>query len=420
MTDDTPDARLGRWSGRPAHRAWLAARADELFDLFGTRTINRRGGFRELDRTGSLRTEANAARPVHLTARTVHCFAIGTLLGRPGAPEMVDHGMEYLWSRYRDAEHGGYFWSVDDAGPADAMKQGYGQAFVLLAASSALTVGHPLAGPMLADVSEVIDRRFWEERHGAIAEEFAADWTPVPGYRGQNSNMHLTEALMAAFEATGERLYLQRAERIADLVIRRSAGAMDWRVPEHFGEDWTVDPGYAGNEMFRPSGTTPGHWLEWSRLLLQLWVLGQRQLAWLPGAARSLFAQAMALGWDEVHGGFFYTLDWENRPLRRTKLWWPLCEGVGAAHFLGELAAEPGDEAAYRRIWGAIARGFLDSEHGGWQEECAEDLSPSFEIFPGKGDIYHALQACLIPLYPAEGSLTRVIARASHVAIPDK
>ena len=139
---------------------------------------------------------------------------------------------------------------------------------------------------MLADVSEILDTRFWEPEHGASAEEFAADWTPVPGYRGQNANMHLTEALMAAFEATGERLYLDRAEQIADLVIRRSAAAAGWRVPEHFTEDWQVDRDYQGNEMFRPAGTTPGHALEWSRLLLQLWCLGDRRLAWLPRRLR--------------------------------------------------------------------------------------------------------------------------------------
>ena len=39
-------------------------------------------------------------------------------------------------------------------------------------------------------------------------------------------------------------------------------------------------------------------------------------------------------------------------------------------------------------------------------------LTPAFTLFPGKADIYHALQACLIPLYPATASLTRAIAEA--------
>jgi mannose/cellobiose epimerase-like protein (N-acyl-D-glucosamine 2-epimerase family) len=122
----------------------------------------------------------------------------------------------------------------------------------------------------------------------------------------------------------------------------------------------------------------------------------------------------MALGWDPVHGGLFYTLDWQDRPLRRMKLWWPVCEGIGAAHFLYQQRRDPAHEAAYRRLWGVVSRAFLDPATGGWQEECAEDLSPAFTLFPGKGDIYHALQACLIPLYPATGSLTRVIVEAGR------
>ena len=50
-----------------------------------------------------------------------HCFAIGTLLGRPGAPEIVDHALEFIWNRHRDPQAGGYFWSVNDAGATPAV-----------------------------------------------------------------------------------------------------------------------------------------------------------------------------------------------------------------------------------------------------------------------------------------------------------
>ena len=126
-------------------------------------------------------------------------------------------------------------------------------------------------------------------------------------------------------------------------------------------------------------------------------------------AAKGLFRQAMLLGWDAKHGGFFYTLDWQDKPDKCMKLWWPACEAVGAAHFLNELCPAPEWEAAYRQVWDVLSSAFVDRANGGWREELTEDMKPSFTIFPGKGDIYHALQACLIPLYPATGSLTRAI-----------
>jgi sulfoquinovose isomerase len=402
-------AGLGNWQTRPYHRRWLMDQAEGLFDYFQYRAVHAGGGFVDLDPVGKPINPDNPVRPIHGTARMVHCFAIASLLGRPGADEIVDHGMRYIWERHRDQKFGGYVWSLDNDGPRDDTKQGYGHAFVLLAASSAKVIGHPLADRMLADVTEVLNTRFWEERHGAITEEFSRDWVAVPNYRGQNSNMHLTEALMAAFEATGDRSYLDKAESIAELIIHTRAGELGYRVGEHFDADWQLDLDYQGSEMFRPSGATPGHWLEWSRLTLQLWVLGGRKHDWMPEAAAALFRNAIELGWDKQHGGFFYNLDWNNKPIMRSKLWWPVCEAAGAAAFLNEHQPSAFHEEWYRRIWGLVAQSFLDHEHGGWFEELTEDLRPSHKLFAGKADIYHALQACLIPLFPAAGSLTHVI-----------
>ena len=402
---------MERWTDRQLHREWLWGQAEGLWDFFQRGFVDPSGGFYDLAPDGRPLDAGGQVHPIHIAARAVHCFAIGDLLGRPGSSAVVDHGMEMLWNRHRDRENGGYFWSVRQA-PEDRLKQGYGHAFVLLAASSAKLVGHPLADAMLSDITEVLETRFWEPQHGAIAEEFTADWQPLEGgaYRGQNSNMHLTEALMAAFEATGEAEYLRKAKSIAERVIGQAARACGWRVAEHFGADWSLDRDYYHpNEMFRPAGTTPGHWLEWARLILQLWVLDGKREAWMVEAAEGLFRQSMALGWDGAKGGFFYTLDWQDVPAKRMKLWWPLCEGAAAAHWLNELAPSEEWERAYRQIWDVISARFVDRQNGGWHEELTEEMRPSYALFPGKGDIYHALQACLIPLFPATGSLTKAL-----------
>ena len=158
-------------------------------------------------------------------------------MGRPGAERFIDHGMEFLWNGHRDPVHGGYVWSVGKHGPGDSRKQAYGHAFVLLAASSAKVAGHPDADRLLADVSEVLLARFWEPAAGAAAEEFEREWSPIGRYRGQHSNMHLTEACMAAFEVTGDKSWLDKAESIATLIIGRHAAVLGGRVPEHFTEN---------------------------------------------------------------------------------------------------------------------------------------------------------------------------------------
>ena len=58
-----------------------------------------------------------------------------------------------------------------------------------------------------------------------------------------------------------------------------------------------------------------------------------------------------------------------------------------------------------------MAAHVIDRDHGGWRPELDSDLKPVNRVFTGKPDLYHAVQACLIPLFPADGSLTRQLKR---------
>lgn len=405
-------AASAKWTTLPYHRQWLLDQASRLFDFYEPHSLDPDGGFFQLDDRGLpikryAASGKEPAREIHVTTRMVHCFAIARLMGRPGAEAFIDQGMDFLWRSHRDAAKGGYFWGIGRDGPSDPLKQAYGHAFVLLAASSAKLVGHPDADRLLADVSEVLRTRFWEAKHGAVREEFSADWQPISAYRGQNSNMHLTESTMAAFEATGDKSYLDMAESIAGLIIGKLARASGWRVAEHFDENWQLDRDYSNGDVFRPAGTTPGHSLEWTRLLLQLWELGGRRLAWLPEAAKALFEQATAGGWNAKEGGFYYTLDWSDKPRLRNRLWWPASEGIGAAAFMNAIDGDPAYEGWYRSIWDFAANQLIDPAHGGWKTEALDPAGKIAPLFEGKPDLYHALQACLIPLLPPTGSITR-------------
>lgn len=400
-----------RFVTRPAHRQWLLGQANNLLDFFQPNLINPAGGFYSLDDTGQpippKSGQSGVERQLHDTTRFVHCFAIAKLLGRPGADDVIDHGMAFLWDRHRDEKNGGYFWGVDDVSPSNPAKQAYGHAFVLLAGASAKIAGHPDADRLLGDVTEVLHTRFWDAKVGATSEEYTADWQAISDYRGQNSNMHLTESLMAAYEATDDQMYLDMAESIAGLIIDRHAREQGWRVAEHFDANWQVDRNYVGDPMFRPAGTTPGHALEWSRLLIQLWELGKRRNDWVPDAARNLFRNAVETGWAGDTGGFYYTLGWDDVPDQTDRFWWPCAEGIAAASVLGSLDDDPFHEDWYRRIWQFSDTHIIDHHNGGWFPELNNDLRPVNRVFRGKPDLYHALQACLIPLLPSTGSITR-------------
>ncbi|RWR06864.1 AGE family epimerase/isomerase [Paenirhodobacter populi] len=378
-------------------KRWLLAQARALLD-FHVNAVDPKGGFRTLDLEGQPLPPGpgGAERALHEVTRMVHAYAMATRLDYPKAREIVDHGIEWLLTRQYDAQNGGFFWSVDDNGPVDPLKQAYGHAFVLLAAASAHQAGHGDAEKLRDLAMETLWTRFWEEEHGAVSDTFDADWTNGLAYRGQNANMHLTEALMAAHDAWGDAIYLTSARRIAERIINVNARAAGWVVPEHFHPDWSPDPDFAGDVMFRPSGTTPGHALEWARLVLELWQRTGRMDDWMPEAAQGLFRQAVGLGWLP-DGGFAYTLANDGTVSRDWRLWWPCAEAINAAWALDQVAPDPFWRGWYGRVWSFVDRNMIDHRHGGWFPEIGPDGEPKTTVFAGKPDIYHALQACLIP-----------------------
>lgn len=401
----------------PVHRQWLFDQAIETYSFFQPASFNSDGGFFGLDFEGRpIEPEGNNGdvQEIHATTRMVHCAAIAHHLNVAGADRVVDHGMKYLWERHRDHKRGGYYWGVDDAGAAISTKNAYGHAFVLLAAASAKSMGHPDADRLLNDVTSVLLNHFWDAEVGATTEEYDADWNEIGSYRGQNSNMHLTEALMSAFEVTGDSRFLEMAQSIANLIINVHSRAEVWRVPEHFDTNWRVDRDYVGDPIFRPKGTTPGHALEWSRLLIQLWELGKRRHDWMPEAAQNLFLTACEKAWDNEKGGFYYTLNWDDTPAQRNRYWWPSCEGLAAASVLLKSSGDARFEIWYRRIFSFVQHNFVDHRRGGWYPELDADLKPIERAFRGKPDIYHALQACLIPLLQTDGSLCYQLQKSDH------
>lgn len=410
MTDRIPLASADRetdWLNDPIHRAFLRREAARQFAFFDA-SLRSGEGFWTLDYEGHpLRDEP---QELHTTTRLVHSYALGKQAGLVTSDDVIDQGMSYLWSHHRDANHGGYVWALDDTGVADGRKLAYGHVFVLLAGASALDAGHPDARRLIDDVMAIIDRHFWEEGNGLLCDEYNRDWTPFSTYRGMNANMHGIEAMLTAFEATGDQLFLTRAGRILDFFVGRIAPAHGWRLPEHYKADWSVDAAYAGNPMFRPAGTTPGHSFELGRLLLQYWDLAGRPAGDMAASARRLIEQALADAWNEARGGFAYTLKFDGSVDNPNRYWWPVTEAIGAIATLMKLDPQPSDHVWYARLWRFAEAHLIDHARGGWFPELAADDSLAMTQFKGKPDIYHSVQAALFPLVPGLSRMSKGLA----------
>jgi len=391
-----------------AHSRWLESESDRLF-RFALKARRPQGGFGMLDDDGRI----NAEEPIDLliTCRMTHVFSIASLLGRGGGGLLADHGLKSLRDDFRDPVNGGWFREMSDGSPVEGgdRKEAYAHAFVLLATASAAAAGREGARDLLDEAIGVVEAHFWSEEEGRSRESWDPAFTATEDYRGANSNMHSVEAYLAVAGVTGDDVWLHRALRISDWLINQTARSNHWRIVEHFRGDGSEDREYNATDkahQYRPYGATIGHAFEWARLLLHLRAeLGEQAPDWLLEAARALYENGLAEGWGADGDGFVYTTDWSGRPVVRARLHWVIAEAIGASAALAAATGEAGFGARYEELWDHAAVFFLDLDRGSWHHELDESNRPSASVWAGKPDIYHALQATLIPRLPLAPAL---------------
>jgi mannose/cellobiose epimerase-like protein (N-acyl-D-glucosamine 2-epimerase family) len=377
----------------------LAAEFDRLID-FGRGFPYPGGGAAWLDEGG----HPDLDRPLHtwITARMAHVYALADLLGVDGARALTEHALAGLTGPLRDNVAGGWFSSVLDEQTPDE-KSCYAHAFVVLAASSGSVAGQPGSDLLLSEALDIWLTKFWDPAAAMFVDSWNRSFSRLDSYRGLNANMHAVEALIAASDATGDPGLADQALAISRRVTA-TAEQHSWRIPEHFDPDW--QPMLEHNrdqpdDPFQPYGATIGHGLEWSRLLLHLHATLPEPLPELVSAAVALFDRAVADGWNvDGNPGFVYTTDWDGRPVVRDRMHWVAAEAISAATALHQVSGEERYASLCRTWWEYAETYLMDHPAGSWHHQLDPDNRPIGTVWPGKPDLYHAVQATLIPRLP--------------------
>lgn len=268
---------------------------------FGHRFPSPGGGSYYLGDDGTPWTERS--RETWITSRMVHVYSLGTFLGHPGSEELVDAGLKGLTGELHDKEHGGWYAGRTADGGILPTKQCYAHAFVILAASSAVLAERPGAEDLLKEGLSLYDLRFWNEEEGLACDTWNTEFTVLDDYRGLNANMHTVEAFLAAADVTKEEKYRVRAGRIIDHVAGW-AEKNHWRIPEHYTSDWKADLECSKerpDDPFKPYGATPGHGIEWARLIAQ-WALSTYPQDQLAAKSIWIFLSSFTVGQLRMHG----------------------------------------------------------------------------------------------------------------------
>ena len=192
--------------------------------------------------------------------RAMACARQLFVFSQAGDIEHADTLFASLRTYFQDTKNGGWFYSVDATGaPHERHKDLYTHAFVIFAcAEYAKRAGAAAAKEALAvleETSVVIERRMAISGGGGgggglFSSAMAEDFSTVLGPPLQNPLMHLTEAWLAAREATADPRFDRRLEKLAAAFARAF-------VHDETGCIAELTIGSANNWL------EPGHQFEW-------------------------------------------------------------------------------------------------------------------------------------------------------------
>ena len=380
---------------------------------FGRRFPSPGGSAYYLGDDGTPWTERN--RETWITCRMAHVYSLGTFLGYEGSEQLVDEALKGLRGELHDTQNGGWYAGRTPDEGILPTKQCYAHAFVILAASAAYLAGREGAEELLQEAIDVYDRQFWNEEEGLSGDTWNTEFTVLDDYRGVNANMHTVEAFLAAADTLKDETYRERAGRIVRHVISWAKGN-DWRIPEHFTKEWKADlecNRERPDDPFKPYGATPGHGIEWARLIVQ-WALstygeGAEGDSYIR-AAENLYNRATQDAWfADGAPGIVYTTDWEGAPVVHDRMHWTLAEAINSSAVLYRVTGSRKYADDYAKFMEYLDTCVLDHVNGSWFHQMDRENKVIGTVWPGKSDLYHALQAMLIPCYTPELSIALAV-----------
>jgi len=345
---------------------------DHALPLWATTGWDRqRGGFIErLAADGSPQTEI--PRRVLVQARQIYCYAKAAQFGwYPRARELALEGLEYLLGKARSADGGFVHLLNADGTVADARRDSYDHAFILLALANVYQLGQDAQVRSEIDTTlRFIDQRL-RSQHGGFIEGL-----PPSMPRRQNPQMHLFEAMIALFDATGDQVFQNRAGDFFGLFVGNLFDPRTQVLGEYFEDDWS---------RINPVVVEPGHLAEWTWLLK-----GFERITGCPtGRHRTALVSSM-LRYRDASGCLVDEGDSEGHITRASRRCWPQTEFAKAWIAQAE-SGEAGAAEQARAALKLLKTNYLDHPvKGGWYDKFDADGRSVVDYIPASS-FYHVI-----------------------------
>lgn len=295
-------------------------------------------------------------RRVRVQSRQVHTFTHAALKGwLPEGEAIAARGFRRLIeTACPDGAARGCVHLIDDDGAVvDGKRDLYDQAFLLLACSARMTAGDPRAREIAERTLAFLDHEL-ASPHGGYFED---DEGGLP--RRQNPHMHLFEAMMALYMASGDAAHLSRARAIEQLFNARFLDRNHGVLREFFTYDWSLDRG-------RGAIVEPGHMAEWACLLTRFEGLTGEDRS---DERRLLYGAAIKLAAPD-DAPFLPNSSTLGRGVQRgARRLWPQTEALKAALSFVRKGDEPEAIHAATLIDALFDRYFDQAVPGLWRDE---------------------------------------------------
>lgn len=379
---------------------------------FGIKFPSEKGSSYYLGDTGLPMVEK--PRYTWITCRMAHVYSIGKMIADSSYEKLAEAAINGLNNELLDKINGGWYAGIDSNDEILPDKQCYAHAFVILAGTSGVIANIKGADELLAKALKVYEEKFWDEKEELAFDTYTTDFVFLSDYRGLNANMHSVEAFLAVYDALGDEKYRIRAGKIIDRVIEWAKNN-GWRIPEHFSKDWEPDLNCNIDnpaDQFKPFGATPGHGIEWGRLICQ-WALStynndiDNAKKYIE-AAEKLYCRAIDDAWcADGEPGIVYTTDWDGKAVVHDRMHWTLAEAINTSAVLYRVTSKDRYYDDYAKFMKYLDEKVYDKETGSWFHQLDEKNNLSTTVWPGKSDLYHAFQATLIPYSKVSVSIAK-------------
>ena len=318
--------------------------------------------------------------------------------------EMADRAFDWVINRFWDAQHGGAFWQLDDAGHVlDDSKKIYGQAFYIYAlAEYHRAFAVPAALARARELFELIERHAHDSRHDGYIEVCRRDWTEAgPEARlsdkdmnekkSMNNHLHLLESFTNLYRVWQEPRVEQRLRELIQLFEQRILDSRTHHLNHFFNEDWRV----------RSNTYTFGHDIEATWLLCEAaGVLGDDDVRKRAEAIALPMAEIVLKEGIDADGALRYEGKGGNI-IDGGKECWPQAEAVIGFLNAFQISRDEKFLKAVLRVWDFIENHLVDRVHGEWfwrikPEGGVDTTLPKVSEWKGP---YHGSRMCLETLH---------------------